>query len=66
MKKLTNSYIGDELVNKVKVLSMALRQAENVITVLEQENQNLKDVLNNLASVNKEDCDHVYEAMSVQ
>jgi len=65
MKKLTNSYIGDELVNKVKVLSMALRQAENVITVLEQENQNLKDVLNNLTSINKEDCDYTYEVVSV-
>lgn len=65
MKKLMNS-IGDELANKVKVLSMALHQAENMIVILEQENQNLKDVLNNLTSVNKEDCDYVYEAMSVQ
>lgn len=66
MKPNMNSLIGDELANKVKILSIALRQAENMVMVLEQENQNLKDVLNNLASVNKEDCDHVYEAMSVQ
>lgn len=66
MKPNMNNLIGDELANKVKVLSIALRQAENMVMVLEQENQNLKDVLNNLASVNKKDCDHIYEAMSVQ
>lgn len=66
MKPTMYSLIGDELANKVKILSFALRQAENMVTVLEQENKNLKDVLINLASVNKEDCDHGYEAMSVQ
>lgn len=66
MKPSINSLIGDELANKVKVLSFALRQAENMVTVLEQENRNLKDVLNNLTSVNKEDCNHSYEVMSVQ
>lgn len=66
MKPSVNSLIGDELANKVKVLSIALRQAENMVMVLEQENQNLKDVLTSLASVNKEDCDYVYEAISVQ
>lgn len=66
MKPSVNSLIGDELANKVKVLSIALRQAENMVMVLEQENQNLKDVLTSLASVNKEDCDYVYKAMSVQ
>lgn len=66
MKKSMNNYIGDELANKVKILSYALNQAEQMVLVLEQENENLKDVLNNLASVNNEDCDYVYEAMSVQ
>jgi len=65
MKKIINSYIGDELAHKVKVLSMALRQAENMVMILEQENQNLKDVLNDLTSVNKEDCDYTYEVVSV-
>lgn len=66
MKPSINSLIGDELANKVRVLSFALRQAENMVMVLEQENQNLKDVLNNLTSVNKEDCNHDYEVVSVQ
>ena len=66
MKKSMNNYIGDELANKVKILSYALNQAEQMVLVLEQENENLKDVLTSLASVNKEDCDYVYEAMSVQ
>jgi hypothetical protein len=66
MKKSTNDYIGDELANKVKILSYALNQAKNMVMVLEQENQNLKDVLNNLTSVNKEDCNHGYEVVSVQ
>jgi len=66
MKSSINSLIGDELANKVRILSFALRQAENMVMVLEQENQNLKDVLNNLTSVNKEDCNHGYEVVSVQ
>ena len=66
MKSSINSLIGDELANKVRVLSFALRQAENMVMVLEQENKNLKDVLNNLTSVNKEDCNRGYEVASVQ
>jgi hypothetical protein len=65
MKKTMNSYVGDELANKVKILSIALRQAENMVMVLEQENKNLKDVLTNLTSINKEDCDYTYEVVSV-
>jgi len=66
MKTSMNNYIGDELANKVKVLSSALSQAENMVIVLEQENQNLKDVLNNLTSINKQDCGYNYEVVSVQ
>ena len=66
MKTSMNNYIGDELANKVKVLSSALTQAENMVIVLEQENQNLKDVLNNLTSINKQDCGYNYEVVSVQ
>ncbi|NBX73500.1 MAG: hypothetical protein EBQ89_04290 [Alphaproteobacteria bacterium] len=66
MKSNVNSFIGDELANKVKVLSSALSQAQNMVMVLEKENQNLKDVLNNLTSINKEDCDYEYEVVSVK
>lgn len=64
MKNSMNNYVGDELANKVKVLSKALYQAEKIVNVLEQENQNLKDVLNNLTSENKEDCTYSYEVIS--
>jgi hypothetical protein len=66
MKKSLNNFIGDELANKVKILSGALFQAEKIIYTLEQENRNLKDVLNNLTSENKEGCASLYEATSVQ
>lgn len=65
MKNNANNYIGDELANKVKILSKALYQAENMVKILEQENENLRDAFINLASENKEDCDHCYEVMSV-
>jgi len=40
-----NNFVGDELSNKVRVLSAALLNAESIIRVLESENQNLKDLL---------------------
>lgn len=64
MKSL-NSYVGDELAHKVKVLTKALEQASSVITKLEIENNNLMDALNNLASSNKEDCVLDSEAICV-
>jgi hypothetical protein len=48
-------FMNDQLADRVKVLQKALNQAENIITTLEKENNNLKDVLNNLTSENKED-----------
>ena len=48
-------YINDQLADRVKVLQKALNQAERIITILEQENNNLKDALNNLASENNKD-----------
>jgi hypothetical protein len=66
MRNKINSFIGDELANKVKVLSVALNTAQKIVSVLEEENRNLKDVLNNLTSLNKEDCGYEYEAVSVK
>lgn len=64
MKSL-NNYVGDELANKVKILTKALEQANRIISDLETENNNLLDALNNLASVNKEDCVLDSEAICV-
>lgn len=47
-----NYYVADELANKVKHLQKALSQAEKIISVLEQENNRLHDVLISLASEN--------------
>lgn len=65
MKNKANSYIGDELANKVKILSKALYEAENILRVLEQENKHLKDVLINLASENNKDLVLDSEAVCV-
>jgi len=53
--KTANEYMADELLNRVKHLQKALFQAEKIISSLEQENNNLKNVLNNLTCINKED-----------
>jgi hypothetical protein len=66
MKHTMNSFLGDELANKVKVLSIALNKAQKIVSALEEENKNLKDVLNNLTSINKEDCDYEYEVVNVK
>ena len=66
MKHTMNSFLGDELANKVKILSIALNKAQKIVSALEEENKNLKDVLNNLTSINKEDCDYEYEVVSVK
>jgi hypothetical protein len=47
-------YMNDQLADRVKMLQKALNQAEKIITTLERENNNLKDVLNNLTSENNE------------
>jgi len=61
MKKSLNSYVGDELANKVKVLSKALNQAELIILKLEEQNKFLTDTLNSLVSHENQDCDHKAE-----
>lgn len=60
-----NSYVADELANKVKYLQSALTQAESIINTLEIENHRLKDVLINLASENNTDLVLDSEALCV-
>jgi hypothetical protein len=60
-----NNYVGDELANKVRVLSQALNQAEKIIAKLEEENSNLMDVLMGLASENNKDLVLDSEAVCV-
>jgi hypothetical protein len=60
-----NSYVADELANKVKHLQFALTQAENIINTLESENHRLKDALINLASENNTDLVLDSEAICV-
>lgn len=48
-KTNANSYIADELVHKVHILSEQLKRAKNIIQDLEQENNSLKNMLNQYA-----------------
>lgn len=41
-------YIADELANKVYHLHQALEQSKKIISILELENQNLKDLLSDI------------------
>lgn len=43
-----NSFIADELAVKTKYLHKALDQANDIISILEQENSRLKDILSSL------------------
>ena len=52
--RTATEYMNDQLADRVKMLQKALNQAEKIITTLEKENNNLKDVLNNLTSENNE------------
>jgi hypothetical protein len=54
--------ITDELIIKNKYLHKALDQANEIIKILEEENLRLKDVLTNLASLNKQDLEQIIEA----
>jgi hypothetical protein len=49
------NYLGDELVHKIKVLTLALSEAKNIITILEQENVYLANLLANIEAENKKD-----------
>jgi hypothetical protein len=63
--KSMNSYIADELANKVKHLHIALIKAQDIINILETENNRLKDVLIGLASENNKDLVLDSEAVCV-
>lgn len=54
MNNNIHSYIGDELVNKIKHLSLALGQAESIISSLEKENSRLASALMTLTSLSEE------------
>ena len=50
---IMNNYVGDELANKVYHLHQALDQASAIITTLQEENQNLTNAFNSLASMSE-------------
>jgi len=50
---IMKSYIADELANKVYYLHKALDQAGAIITTLQEENQNLTNAFNSLASMSE-------------
>jgi len=63
---IMKNYVSDELANKVYHLTQALNKAEHIVSILEEENKNLKDAFNNLASLNKEDYAVSNEDLSEQ
>lgn len=50
-----NTYVADELANKVVYLSKALAEAQDRISALETKNQYLQDALISLTSINNQD-----------
>ena len=51
------NYVADELANKVFHLHKALNQAEYIISVLEEENNNLKKILTAYVDKSKKEED---------
>lgn len=49
------NWVSDELSNKVYHLQKALNKADEIISVLQEENCRLQDALNNLTSTSKKD-----------
>lgn len=45
------NYVSDELANKVYHLHKALEQAQEIILTLEQENRNLKEIVDQLEHI---------------
>ena len=60
-----NNYLGDELAYKVKTLSLAISDADRIIHILQEENKTLKDILNDLMSIKKEDHASTQEVICV-
>jgi hypothetical protein len=54
---IMKNYVADELANKVFHLHKALNQAEKIISILEEENKNLKNLLVSSLGQSKEDQD---------
>jgi MoxR-like ATPase len=63
---IMKNYVADELMNKVYHLTQALNKAKDIVSVLEEENKNLRDAFNNLASLNNEDYTVSSEGFSEQ
>lgn len=61
---IMKSYVADELSNKVYHLNKALKQAQDIIAILEKENNRLRDALIDLASLKKEDYSQLCELLS--
>lgn len=57
------NFLGDELINKIQVLTTTLDSTKSLVDKLETENKNLKDALMNLASKQKEDSDSNKEVL---
>lgn len=51
--KHLQEYMTDNLIDRIQTLQTALNQAENIMKVLEQENEKLKDVLISLTFNNE-------------
>jgi len=45
---IMKNYVADELANKVYHLTIALKQANDIIEKLDAQNENLKQILSNL------------------
>lgn len=51
---IMKNYVADELSNKVYHLHKALEKAEEIISVLEEENKHLKEIVDSLEYHKKE------------
>jgi hypothetical protein len=49
------NFVSEELANKVYHLQKALNKADEIVDILRKENDNLRDALNNLASMPNKD-----------
>ncbi len=56
-KMVLKNYVADELANKVYHLTVALKQANEIIEKLDAQNENLKQILSNLG-IETESNDH--------
>ena len=54
---IMKNYVADELANKVYHLTLALKQANEIIEKLDEQNENLKIILSNLG-VETEENNH--------